>query len=75
MKFQVTQNKNCTKSKGFTIRLEFILLILEILKLQGFVDTSWLTILLWFIVPLIIGRFIKFYGKRYLSRLKSKSKI
>jgi len=56
--------------KSFTIRLEFILLIIELLKLQNIISIHWTTILLIIFVPMIIGRIIVFYAKRIHKQIK-----
>lgn len=51
-----------------TVRLDFIVLILEVLKLQNLIDISWLTLILLMTIPYILGIFLTRYLKSLTYR-------
>lgn len=64
------QNLKTSNDSRLTIRLDFILLILEVLKLQGLVDISWGTLLLLMVVPMAIGRLFMYWAKNKLKQIQ-----
>lgn len=46
------------KERSITIRLDAIFMLLVVLRLNDFISTSWITILLILVVPMLITRLI-----------------
>ena len=65
MKLTVNTSPTNREAK-FTIRLEPIFLLLEVLKIYGYISWSWLTFILIFTIPWLICKTIQYYIKRYM---------
>jgi hypothetical protein len=64
------QNFNIKNNeKSFTIRLDFIILTLEVLKLQGLINISWFTLLALLVVPWAIGKLFVMYIQKKIKQI------
>lgn len=68
MHLKISHAKPDDNKGKVVIRLDFIILFLEALKLQGYCDIQWSTILMLWLIPLAIAKLIKLAIYRWMKK-------